>query len=443
MWTLESKVTNNVADAIKSEGADKVDNSFKDTLAQFKSGVTIYCGGSIITKDFFPDEVYKFLLANHAVKNAPEIKNIDGTLIKEMETYIAGILGTEGTVPTKDGNSYTVSALFIDAGLATVTDNDTGRQYNITWRSDAAKETLYGLLRNLKTWGQNFQTYFFSELKKDVRDDLLIKWFKALLNNNGYVAREVYETIDDYLEAGGDATDIPSFAADNYSKWLKWLSNLTKKYFPDTNSKVADFQKIFQTLDDRAKDTALLGEYKDGSEDLTASTIKGYDSYKKFIAAYNTLQTAIGQESSNFDSLIPNYIGYEITDVVSGTFSESNATIICTDGANDIKIEGSNVTVDAGRGNDFIVNQGSNVTIDVGAGDDSIYSHGSDGSIFGGAVDDEILSNGGYVGRWRHGRRYHCNSRLKRDSLWRRFFRLSSDKRCLQHSFEREQRLYQ
>ena len=156
------------AKSMEAEAKSKVDNSFKNTLAQFKASINVY-STAISTTSI---EVYKFLLANHAVKNAPEIKNIDGTLIKEMEAYIAGILGTEGTVTTKDEKSYAVSAPFIDAGLATVTDNDTGRQYNLTWKSDAAKNSLYELLGSLKTWGQNLPTYLFDELKNDVRDAL-------------------------------------------------------------------------------------------------------------------------------------------------------------------------------------------------------------------------------------------------------------------------------
>ncbi len=397
VWILESKVEKNLADAMKSEGADKVDNSFKDTLAQFKASVNVYSTAISTTsnKVSFPDEVYKVLLAKH-IPSVPQIKEINPKLVNDVAAYIAGILGTNETVTTKDGKSYVVNTNLANAGLATVTYEE--RLYILDWKSDKAKNSLYGLLENLTTWGQNFQTYFFNELKKDVLDDLLGKWFKALLNNNGYVAKEVYESIDDYLEAGGDATDIPSFAADNYSKWLKWLSDLTKKYFPGTNSKVADFRKIFQTLDDRAKDTALLKEYKDGSEDLTAATIKGYDSYKNFITAYNALQTAIGQSTSNFDSLIPDYIGYKITSVDGGTFSEDKATISCAGDNNEITITGSGVSVNTWRGNDTITSgtydaAGSSNTINAGAGDDEIYNYSSNSTIDAGTGDDFIRSD--------------------------------------------------
>lgn len=385
---LESKVEKYLSDLMQEEAKSKVDNSFKDTLAQFKKSVTV------LPTTTFPEEVYKVLLARHTVKHKLEIKNIDGTLIKEMEAYIASILGTEDTVKTKDGKSYVVNTTLAAAGLATVTDNDTGRQYELTWRSDAAKNSLYDLLGGLKTWSQNFQTYLFNELKKDVRDALIGKWFNALLSGSGDIAKEVYGIVADYLEEGGDATDIPALAADNYSDWL---SKLTNKFFPATNKKVNTLRSQCQTLDKLAADTKLLKDYK-ASDDLTADTIKSLTSYKKFITAYNKLQTAIGESTSNFDSLIPDYIGYKITSVGSDTFNEDNATIICATGNNQIEITGSKVSVNAGKGNDTITSgtydaANSNVKITAGTGDDEIYNYSSNSTIDAGDGNDFIRSD--------------------------------------------------
>lgn len=60
---LKSEVENYLSDTMKSEGKSNVNTDFKETLTQFKRSVNISCGGSTVTKDFFPDEVYKILLA--------------------------------------------------------------------------------------------------------------------------------------------------------------------------------------------------------------------------------------------------------------------------------------------------------------------------------------------------------------------------------------------
>ena len=428
--SLEVVVEKYLADIMQKEAKSNINDDFKDTLAQFKASVTARdISGNTKT---FPAEVYNILLARHAIKYAPQIENIDGTLIKEMQNYIADILGTDETVVTTDG-VYKVSTQFAKSGLSTVTDSNE-RLYTLTWRNDSAKESLYSLLRSLKSWGQNFQNYFFEQLFKSSPEQIFVKWTTALITCKPSDVRALYKAIKKFAKTQKANDDDSAWTDDDYSNWL---SKLTNELFPTTiNKEIAALQKKYQTLDDLARDTALLKDYKANANmtvDTIKNTITNLNSYKKFIKAYNDLQTAIGQSASNFDSLIPNYIGYEITNVVSGTFNEDNATITCTNGDNEITIKGNNVKVDTGHGNDYIYNYGSNSTIDANtgddsirsqasnvsiqggdgndnietwnssvtiqgsAGDDSIYSHGSDSSIFGGVGNDEILISGGYA----------------------------------------------
>ena len=151
---LKSEAEKYLSDTMKSEGKSNVNTDFKETLTQFKSSINISCGGATITKNFFPDEVYKILLASHTVEHKLEIKKIDGTLIKEMQTYISSILGTNNIITTADGKSYKVDTTLASAGLATVTVG--GKLYILDWDSNStAKESLYDLLGSLKTEGNN------------------------------------------------------------------------------------------------------------------------------------------------------------------------------------------------------------------------------------------------------------------------------------------------
>lgn len=381
--TLESGVEKYLADIMQKEAKSKVDDSFKNTLAKFKASIDVYSTtiSTTSTKVSFPEEVYKVLLAKHVAEYKPPEIKIEPALITEMQNYIADILGSDNeTVTTADGD-YKVSPKFAKAGLSTVTDNN-GRLYTLNWKPDndyGAKKSLYSLLNNLKTWGQNLPTYLFEQLKTPSIETLFSSWSKALITCKFIDVVSLYNNLRKFAQSY-----VPE---ENVSEWTgtyasKWLNDLTKKLFPNTNKEIATLQEKYKKLDDLSKDGVLLKDYK-ADPDSTADTIKdaitGLTSYKNFIKAYNDLQVAIGQSTINFDSIIPDYIGYEISKVLSGPFSEDNATITCADGNNQIEVNGSNVSVDTGRGN-YTIQSGSysesnsKVKIHSGDGDDDIYN---------------------------------------------------------------------
>ena len=394
---LESTVENHLAEIMNTEAKANVSNTFKDTLVQFKQSINVYSTAISTTsiKVSFPDEVYKILLAKHVAEYKPPEIKIEPALVTEMKNYIADVLGSDNeTVTTADG-VYKVSAKFAKAGLSTITDSN-GKLYTLTWLSDSAKESLYSLFGNLKTWGQNLPTYLFEQLKTPSIETLFTNWSKALITGKLTDVVSLYNNLKKFAKSYVTEEDVSKWTS-NYAS--TWLSEFTKKYFPDTNKEVTAFRKKCQELEKR--EIALLNDYK-AKDDMTADDIKdavtNLTSYKNFIKAYNDLQGVIGQSTSNFDSLILNYIGYEITNVVSGPFSESNATITCKDGNNNIEVTGSSVKVDTGIGDDSIQsgtydNANSNVKIIAGAGDDNIRNYSSSSTIDGGTGEDFIRSD--------------------------------------------------
>ena len=338
MTGIKAKTEEVLKSRMQEEAAANVENELNKLLKEFKSKVTV----SPTIK--LPDEVYMAAMQSVISVEAPKISSpyYEGEIVKMLGAYVADLLNTNDRQINVNGTIYKLSSPLGSAlGLVTVTVNN--KTYNLSWTdSSGLQKTLESFKNEVAAFGKaNTVDAVYVALLKDATFNLTDSWIDALAEAKGGVARDIFKTLQSYIKAERDTSDVVGLSIYNaYNK--NWSDNifflafreLTAKIFKKSNKDITSAIDKYAELKDKA-DSLINYISSDNfpteytGKDTPLALLAKSSEYKNFVKAFNALGDEIGY-TSDLDSLIELYTGYKFTDVHDEIIDESRASVYGT-----------------------------------------------------------------------------------------------------------------
>ena len=391
---LYAKLQSDLKSKIKNEVSSDVNANLDNMIEEFKSKINIFDSNlNKIDNSIFPKEVYKVVMQRFIAVEAPNFSDIngEGKLIESIATYINDILNPRTATITVKGENYKISnPLGQTSSLATITFKN--KNYTLNWfDTKNTKKTFNDFFKKIVTLGKNsLSTEICIALITDTTHGLVDMLIDALSNAKLGVAKDIFEELKDYIESERDSFDAAEQAiskifdaVDKGNNALKSLSDLIEKIFSKTLSNLIKnstnkYQKFVEYKEQ------LLEDLLDGKE------ITNLKSLKNFINAYNDVSSTLEAGITLSDTWANGYYSRYllISGVHNDVIIDANASIVATESADKININGDNSTILGNGGNDEIIINGNKTFVDGGYGLDTIIANGSDITLEGGGAFD-------------------------------------------------------
>ena len=359
--SLKKKVSDKLKAQLKTVATEEAQSQLDDkspndaqAYTRFCDKITVRNGVKKVDKSIIPEDVYKAIMLEAAVRDKTiskgfDIGNLDGNTVSAFASWFQGIFGETTTTVKVGEKNYTVT---MRDNYSAQVKFPSGNTYSVTWTlDDTAKNALKAYIADLKDYLVDYRYQIYGAIVKDGMSSLIREF-----------VTEIAEGVDSAKEKL--ITGFHDWALNNITE--TGVDVAINKILPKTYEQIKNVEKNYKTFINKCNDL------KTYAKKVTDDSIKTNKKYTAFVTAYNNLDTG-----DQIDGLIDKYLRYSFSDVTRDEITESNAKISGTSDADSIKTTGSKDTVTSGKGNDTIIAD-SYSKIDGGAGDDEIdnqYSH--------------------------------------------------------------------